>query len=270
METPKKTPKISALQQDPDHGLLRRHLHFGEGNSKLGEETLTFTLPAGYTCPGAHDCLAWFDRDTRKLMDGEHAQFRCFAATSEMRTSVSKSVERNLQLLIDAKTIDGMAELIKWSLPRGERFKYVRIHVGGDFFSRTYFAAWAEVARQVPNMLFYAYTKSLPIWIGLRKLVPKNLIITASEGGKFDHLISHHELRYAKVVYSLEEAAILGLEIDHDDSHARNPDVQRFGLLIHGGQQSGSAAAIAKAKLVKANIKHSYVSKRRTKTKTNH
>ena len=64
-------------------------------------------------------------------------------------------------------------------------------------------------------------------------------------------------LKYARVVFSEEEAAKLGLEIDHDDSHAYGGD-ESFALLIHGTQPSGSMAAKAKNKLVTAGIKHSY------------
>jgi hypothetical protein len=47
-------------------------LKFGIGNAKLGKAIHTFTLPSGYTCPGAEKCLSRFDRrklnpKTRKL-----------------------------------------------------------------------------------------------------------------------------------------------------------------------------------------------------------
>ena len=34
---------------------------------KLGVTLKTFTLPAGYTCAGAKDCLAFADRKTGKI-----------------------------------------------------------------------------------------------------------------------------------------------------------------------------------------------------------
>lgn len=43
---------------------------------------------------------------------------------------------------------------------------------------------------------------------------------------------------------SLEEALALGLELDHDDSHAYNGE-ESFALLIHGQQRSGTAAHAA-------------------------
>ena len=72
------------------------------------------------------------------------------------------------------------------------------------------------------------------------------LCLTASYGGTHDHLIEEFNLRSAKVVFSEAEAAELGLEIDHDDSHAAvTPRDNSFALLIHGTQPKGSAASVA-------------------------
>jgi len=46
------------------------------------------------------------------------------------------------------------------------------------------------------------------------------------------------------VVYSEREAENLGLEIDHDDTHAAFGK-ENFALLIHGTQPKGSAASEA-------------------------
>ena len=72
----------------------------------------------------------------------------------------------------------------------------------------------------------------------------QNLVLTASYGGSRDELIDRHGLRYARVVHSEAEAEDLGLELDHDDSHAMKPGPS-FGLLIHGTQPAGSDAAWA-------------------------
>jgi len=70
-------------------------------------------------------------------------------------------------------------------------------------------------------------------------------------------MIAEHNLREAVVVFSEQQAADLGLEIDHDDSHAARPDLrnQSFALLIHGVQPKGSEAAKA---LVELKGKGSY------------
>ena len=63
-------------------------------------------------------------------------------------------------------------------------------------------------------------------------------------GGKWDNLIDEKNWKEARVVYSEEEAAELGLEIDHDDTHAAF-GTKSFALLLHGTQPKGSAAAEA-------------------------
>jgi hypothetical protein len=125
----------------------------------------------------------------------------------------------------------------------------VRIHVAGDFFNAEYMWAWWLAASENPDKLFYAYTKSLRYWIDIVNEMPilDNFILTASYGGRSDHQIDELGFRSAKVVFSEAEAEALGLEIDHDDSHAAIPALrnQDFALLIHGIQPKGSDASKA-------------------------
>ena len=226
-------------------------LKFGEPNAKLkkmlkgklGLKLKTFTLPAGHTCPGAKDCLSRADRDTGKVTDGDATEFRCFMATAEARSpSLRKLVWHNFELIQTALKdgFDSVVDLIDRSLP--EKFDIMRVHVGGDYFNREYFMAWCEVAKRHPSKVFYSYTKSLAVIAGIPK--PDNLVLTASRGGKWDNLIDEKTWKEAVVVYSEEEAAEKGLEIDHDDTHAAFGK-ENFALLIHGTQPKGSAASIA-------------------------
>lgn len=112
-------------------------------------------------------------------------------------------------------------------------------------------------SKQQPHILFYAYTKSLKYWIDYALPIPNNLKLTASWDNSNSFIIEMKNLKYAKVVFSEEEAAELGLEIDHDDSHAYGGD-KSFALLIHGTQPKGTTAAKAKNTLVASGVKHSY------------
>ena len=113
-----------------------------------------------------------------------------------------------------------------------------------------------------PDRLFYAYTKSLQYWLKYKEWTEHlpNFILTASRGGRDDHLIAEHNLRESVVVFSEEEAYNGGLEIDHDDSHAARPDLAQnnFALLIHGVQPKGSEASEALKILKRDKVKHSY------------
>jgi hypothetical protein len=229
-------------------------LKFGSGNSKLAPNIFTFSLPAGFSCPGASNCLSKAVKQPAgnyKLVDGPKTEIRCFAAIDEaLKPAVRLARWHNFNALKSLKTADAMASLIQESLPT-VRWKYIiRIHVSGDFFSQAYFDAWLTVARNNPKTLFYAYTKSLHYWIQRIESIPDNMKLVASFGGKWDDLIETNRLTWAKVVLSEKEAAALGLEIDHDDSHAYEGN-ENFALLLHGTQPAGSTAAVAWAELKK-------------------
>ena len=233
-------------------------LRFGDPNSKLkkmirklGLTLKTFTLPAGHTCPGAKDCLSRADRQTGKIQDGPDTEFRCFAASGEARSpSLRNLVWHNLGLIKAAllNGVDACADLICASLP--EKFDIMRVHVGGDDFTVKYLQAWIEVAKRNPDKVFYSYSKSLHFF--KQFALPENLVLTASRGGKHDELIDLHGWKEALVVYSEQEAQELGLEIDHDDTHAAFGK-ENFALLIHGTQPKGSAASAALSAIKKAN-----------------
>lgn len=237
-------------------------LKFGTDNSKLRKQnTATFSLPAGYTCPGAKDCHAWFNREEGKLYDGKHQEFRCYAAQMEAYLpSVRANVDHNLSLLKAAGSVEKMASLIDLSLP-GKSFKFIRVHANGDFFSGDYFMAWMEAARRNPNTGFYAYTKSIPTWVKFKRLIPDNFALTASLGGKFDNMALKHGLRTAKVVFHPDEAKALGLKIDKTDELARDPKHGDFALLIHSMGPAGSKHNKAISRLKAENIDFSYSNK---------
>ena len=232
-------------------------LKFGEPNAKLKKmlkklslKLKTFTLPAGWTCPGAKDCLSKSDRATGKITDGPDTEFRCFMASAEARSpSLRKLVWHNLELIKDTMMnawrykkdkVQCVADLIHNSLP--EKFDIMRVHVGGDYFSADYLQAWIEVAKRNPDKIFYSYSKSLHLF--KQFALPENLVLTASRGGKHDDLIDLHGWKEALVVYSEQEAIDKGLEIDHDDTHAAFGK-ENFALLIHGTQPKGSMASQA-------------------------
>lgn len=227
----------------------------GKDNAKLkelakhfGGKVYTFSLISGHTCPFAKDCLSKAIKVNDKFVieDGPYTKFRCFSASQEvLYKGVREQRQYNTDLLKEQNSMTDMANLIVASLPKDA--KVVRIHVGGDFFNRDYFRAWVATAMLKPDIIFYAYTKSLKFWVLEIMNIPRNFILTASYGGYADELIAKHNLRYAKVVYSEDEANKLGLEIDHDDIFAAKPEKRNvsFALLLHGVQPKNTEAASA-------------------------
>jgi len=266
---------------DPRKGEL---LSFGNGNAKLKAlrqaaaeklnidprkvRILTLTLPAGWSCPAASECLAFADPVTGKIWDSPTLQFRCFEASAERYENVRQQNWHNFNLLRRLKIADDMAELILASLESAtSKFKaddvvIVRIHVGGDFYSKAYLQGWNQAlkaSQQNPmRIIGYAYTKSLHHVekLGLDTLAD-NFVLTASEGGRFDRLIEQIAIKSVKVVYSPEQAEAEGLQIDHDDSHAVF-GTESFGLLIHGTQPAGTMSAKALSSLKARGIESGY------------
>ncbi len=227
-------------------------LKWNFGNVKLPTRIMHLSLPSGHTCPAALECLSKAHIDTGKITDGKDTRFRCYAAMQEARhTHVRKQRWQNFLLLKQKSRKQMFIKLLNSLKPHHDRYiknhnqrPIIRAHVGGDFFNKSYFLAWMDLARHYAPTWFYAYTKRIDLWTDNLNVIPSNFELNASRGGKFDHLIDEHKLKSAEVVFSYDEAKQKGLELDHDDSKAytRGPS---FGQLIHGTQPAQSEASKA-------------------------
>ena len=110
-------------------------LTFSNANAKLiamakrlGKTIKSFTLPSGWTCPAAKDCLSKANRETGKITDGPDTEFRCFAASSESqykntRAMVWRNFEAIKEVMMDAWRYDkdqvkAIADLLESMLPK--------------------------------------------------------------------------------------------------------------------------------------------------------
>ena len=232
---------------------MKKFLKMSKQNKKL-KNTLIFDLPSGKTCPNAHECLAYVVMNAKgktELKEGKDSIFRCFAASQENQyPNVYKARKYNHELILKYLNKQNgyfhTYELIKESIIKNisKNINKVRIHSSGDFFNGEYLRAWLTVARSIPQLNFYCYSKSLHLF-GTNVSIPKNFFLTASMGGLRDDLIHKGFFkRWAIVVNSEDEAIKKGIEhigkpyeIDKDDSHCFKPDP--FALLIHGTQKKG-------------------------------
>jgi hypothetical protein len=177
-----------------------------------------WNLPTGTTCPFALDCKVSVDRDTGKF-ENNSTVYRCYAASPERFPAVRNHRWNNFDF---AKAGGVPVPPIT--------AKAVRIHAAGDFFSQAYFDTWLEVCRNHPSIEFWAYTKSIKYWITRINEIPSNLELTASFGGRADHLIDEYKLKRT-IVYKSESEVPSGVPIDTNDDMARNKSVQFFALL---------------------------------------
>jgi len=251
-------------------------LTFSTENTKLGDRIMTFSLPAGWTCPFAKDCLKKVNRErvidpekagTTKISKrtgkeveytgdvvvtkGKDAQFDCYAANQEMQYDAVRANRWHNFDLLKAAGKDGgaaaQADLIERSIDffvssNGE-YEKLRIHESGDFYNNEYFEAWMMVAQRMPEMSFYAYTKSVPyVKYAEEKLknIP-NFAITLSKGGRADDQLENIDIKQSEVFQRPEDAYEAGLVVDLDDTLAMQPGGRdkTFALLVHGTQEAG-------------------------------
>ncbi len=100
------------------------------------------------------------------------------------------------------------------------------------------------VAQRMPEMSFYAYTKSVPyVKYAEEKLknIP-NFAITLSKGGRADDELENVDIKQSEVFQTPEQVLKAGLLIDLDDTLAMQPGGRdkTFALLIHGTQEAGA------------------------------
>lgn len=217
-----------------------------------GRKIYSLDLPAGHTCPSAEICLSkvvpkYASDNTMigyMIKDGPKTEIRCYAASEEVifpAVRAARSYNRDLMLEhYGLNRTNGLFSLLQDSLPKDAGI--IRIHSSGDFFNKSYFDAWVRIANEHPDILFYGYTKHAIQWLVSNKdTLPDNFRITASYGGKQDHLIKKNGLVFSDIVFSKKEAKLAKLPIDDDDSHAAIGK-ESFALLIHGQQKAGSLA----------------------------
>lgn len=115
-------------------------LSISKGNSKIGANTPSFSLPAHSSCPGASD---W----CRKV---------CYAARITSRFPNARSAyERNMNLRHDSRFVNAMVDRIL----KAKRPEF-RIHVSGDFDKWEYIQDWWTIVNRCCDVTFWAYTRS--------------------------------------------------------------------------------------------------------------
>lgn len=143
-------------------GVKSATLRASPANSKVGAPN--FNLPALVSCVGATKSCG----------------LACYAQKGHYATrSVPSMYWFNwiaLQMAGPHKwssLLSAMVLVALGGLSRG----FFRLHSSGDFFSQEYFDAWCEVAKRMPNVRFWAYTRTFSLDMSRR---PENLVVYAS------------------------------------------------------------------------------------------
>lgn len=228
------------------------NLKFSFDNSKMNKlakylgyrkhDVASFDLPAGFTCPAANLCQTYSNRDTGKITDGVNAKFRCYASSLESAFTTTRKLHWHNFDLLKSLGFEDMVALINSSLPKS--VKIVRIHSSGDYFSKAYFDAWREVAKQNPQITFFGYTKILT-YVKMSK--PDNFHLVYSFGGKMDKYLTDQPTAY--VVNTPDDGKALGLEVSCLDNPVDDYDYilagKSFALALHGTQKKSARGLTA-------------------------
>ena len=208
-------------------GKGKYNFHWSRNNSKLRKDgIISWGLPAyksregKLVCPMAFSCIAG-----------------CFARSGHYifgKTPAAR--EHNLTyLLSDRKNnYKNFVQLAKediLSFPKSRRF--IRIHDSGDFMSEKYFLAWVQIVNELPAYTFYGYTKMVSIINEHRHIIPENMRITCSIGGKQDHLIDRSHA-HAVIFPTFQSLKFSGYIDGHTSDLPALQGEIKIGLVYHG------------------------------------
>jgi len=227
---------------------------FGVNNTKL-KNTITFSKSSGLTCPGANECKAYAHMNAqgkRSIKRFKDTKFTCYSATLEaLYPSLYNLTRHNTSLLneyIKKDNFNGLVECFNYSINQkiNKNINLIRWNQSGDIYTRFELEALKKVCELNQDLTFYFYSKNLILYPTNRS-IPENMFITASYGGKYDYLIDRgYFKRFSKVVFSVEEARLLNLPIDTDDTHAyMDKGANGFALLLHGTQERNTESSRA-------------------------
>jgi hypothetical protein len=165
------------------------------------------------TCPGALACRAV-----------------CYAKQGGYNFPMSIAARKhNLEMSLRADFVDNVIADLK----RFRKVNTIRIHDSGDFYNQEYYNKWCKIAKAMPHLTFYAYTKTINMDLWANK--PENFKLTQSLGGKHDKLVNL-AMPHSRI-FSDDAARINAGYVDGniDDSPAIE-GIVKIGLVYHGNK----------------------------------
>jgi hypothetical protein len=179
--------------------------------SKLnGLRVFNFGIPAQSTCLWADKCKAY-----------------CYASKGAyIWGNVKPAFERRYEVTKQ----DDFPQIMMAEIVR-RKADVIRIHDSGDFYSREYMHKWFKVMESLPQVKFYAYSKSLPLFDGVK--LPDNFTLIKSEGGKRDDLIDASHDRHARIFKTEAELIAAGYANASENDLIATGINPKIGLLSH-------------------------------------
>jgi len=187
--------------------------------SKLNKTKIfNFSIPAyktksgKITCPFADSCVKYC-----YAQKGNYTRFPKIGQLMEEKYKISKT--------------NNFIPLMNEEIQK-KKATHIRIHDSGDFYSIAYLLKWVQIANDNKDVIFYAYTKSIPFFKGCIN-IPSNLKIIFSEGSKTDDLINTAKDRHARIFKDITTLLSAGyIDASNNDLKAIQ-DNKKVGLVYH-------------------------------------
>ena len=153
--------------------IFKAYKPLDRGNKKLNTNILSFSLPSistcGMYCKGCYDIRAMRYPSARKKRYVNYSM--AFHKREELKALIIKQIN-------NSRTCE-----------------YVRLHVGGEFFSLEYVKMWQSIVKEIaiskPSIRFYTYTKSM--YTGMLKEAGINVVKSIHEEG-----YNYGDLKYVR------------------------------------------------------------------------
>lgn len=179
--------------------LLTQNSKLKKTSKEVGKRVFNFGITAFKSASGKITCpFALNDGSEKDCVKFCYAQKGAYSWSN-----VKPAFEKRYELTKTIAFVPLMIEEVK-----KKKADFVRIHDSGDFYSPKYVQKWVTIAEALPNVNFYAYTKSHNFFRGLK--LPENLDIIFSEGSKLDHQLNKDTERHASIFKSEEELKAAG------------------------------------------------------------
>lgn len=190
--------------------LLTQNSKLKKTSKTTGLRVFNFGIPAQDTCLWAGECKKY-----------------CYASKGAY---IWSNVKPAFQRRLDATKQDDFPQVMIAEITK-RKASVIRIHDSGDFYSREYLMKWFKIMESLPNVIFYAYSKSLPLFKGEK--LPANFTLIKSEGGKRDDLIDPSVDRHARIFKTEAELIAEGYANASENDLIAIGSNPKIGLLAH-------------------------------------
>jgi len=196
--------------------ILTQNSKMKKTSKEYGVRLFNFGIPAFKTmsgklvCPFAEACVKF-----------------CYAQKGAYSWgNVKPAFEKRYELTKDKDFVSIMIGAIA-----NRKATHIRIHDSGDFYSPVYLEKWMTIARSMPEVTFYFYTKSVKM-VKDFGLLPGNVHAVFSFGGKQDDLIDTDNDAHSVIFDSKEELDGEGYT-DCSKLDLNIIGTKKVGLIIH-------------------------------------